>query len=195
MSGFSIEAAFPMSAVCDGTQELHADTLYLLDADGTVLSFRGKREMPALGTCFFKELSTTKAELDALSRTLASGETAPYLMQCGPIPVLVLPYVSRGAPYLLAAIPEGEMALALRTPAAYGEYLRGELKLSPRSLARSMPYDQTTCNLIRDWLHPYIRVFLREGLRREESGVLMQILTLGKALRRARGLQFLEHWL
>lgn len=177
MSGFSMETAFPISAFCDGTETTHSDTLYLLDRSGTVLSFRGNREMPACGTCFFKELSTTKAELEALTRTLTGGETKPYLMQCGPVPVLILCYVSCSVPYLLAAIPEGEVALALRTPAAYEGYLYNELKLSPRSLARSMPYDQVTCNLIRDWLHPYIRVFLREGLRCEEASVLMQILT------------------
>lgn len=177
MSGFSIESAFPIRAVCDGREVAHADTLYLLDENGTVLSFRGKREMPARGTCFFKELGTAKAELDALSRTLAGWGTEPYLMQCGPVPVLVLCYVSRSVPYLLAVIPEGELGQALRTPASYAGYLYRELKLSPHSLARSMPYDQATCNWIRDWLHPYMRVFWREGLRREEASVLMQILT------------------
>ena len=177
MSGFSIEAAFPISAISDGTETAHADTLYLLDRSGTVLSFRGERELPALGTGFFKELGATKAELESLSHTLTKRETEPYLMQCGPVPVLVLRYVSCSVPYLLAVIPDGELGQALRTPAAYADYLGGELKLSPRSLARSMPYDQATCNLIRDWLHPYIRVFYREGVRCEEASVLMQILT------------------
>ena len=178
MMDFTMEASLPISAVVDGTAVAHSDSLYLLDDAGTVLSYRGERSQPSRGTCFWAELGTTRAELAALYRTLEKRETEPYLMQCGPLPVLVLRYPFYSAPYLLAVIPDGEVAQALRTPAAYEGYLYGELKLSPHSLARKMPYDQAMCNRIRDWLHPYMCVFLREGKRCEEASTLMQILMM-----------------
>lgn len=174
----TMEASLPISAVVDGTAVAHSDSLYLLDDAGTVLSYRGERSQPSRGTCFWAELGTTRAELAALCRTLEKRETEPYLMQCGPVPVLVLRYPFYSAPYLLAVVPRGEVAQALRTPAAYEGYLYRELKLSPHSLARKMPYDQEMCDRIRDWLHPYMCVFLREGKRREEASTLMQILMM-----------------
>lgn len=174
----TMEASLPISAVVDGTAVAHSDSFYLLDDAGTVLSYQGERSQPSCGTCFWMELGTTRAELAALYRTLEKRETEPYLMQCGPVPVLVLRYPFYSAPYLLAVVPHGEMAQALRTPAAYGEYLYSELKLSPHSLARRMPYDQAMCDRIRDWLYPYMCVFLREGKRREEASTLMQILMM-----------------
>lgn len=171
------DIVLPIGGIADGTVNVQQDSLYLLDGEGTVVSCRSLRQIPATGTNFWRELSAARGEVNALYRTLARGERSMYLMQCGPLPVLVMRYPYRANLSLLAAIPAGELAQALRTPAAYDGHLCRDLQLSPLSVAKRMPYEQEICSKAREWFLPYLRTIARDGSRCEEASTLLQILT------------------
>lgn len=170
------ESVFPIGGVADGREAVFCDNIYLLNSEGTVLSCRATRKMPVIGSNFFAELDTARGELTALSRSLARGERGAYLMQCGPLPVLVMRYPFTADGSLLVAIPEGELAVALRTPAAYDGKLFPDLQFSPLSATKEMPYRQEIFEAAKKWILPYLRVVARDGERHEEASELMQIL-------------------
>ncbi len=173
---WSEDIAFPIGGIADGTVSPLRDNLYLLDGAGNVISSRAVRKIPATGTNFWRELDTMRGELNALCRTLLRGTKSNYLMQCGPVPVLVIRYPYAADLSLLAVIPEGEMAQVLRTPAAYDGCLYDELQFSPLSASKRMPYDAEICHQVRRWLLPYMCAIGNDGARNEKSYALMQIL-------------------
>lgn len=173
----TFESTFPIGGVADGRETAFCDNIYLLNSEGTVISCRATRKMPVIGSNFWRELDTARGELTALSHSLARGERRAYLLQCGPLPVLVMRYPFAADSSLLVAIPEGELAVALRTPAAYDGKLFPDLQFSPLSATKEMPYRQEILDAAKEWILPYLRVVARDGERHEEASELMQILT------------------
>ena len=132
------------------------DNLYLLDAKGIIISCREARPLLKMGDDFFGQLGTDAAELNALIRTLEAGEDTMYLMQCGPLPVLMIRYLWRGNRTLLAVIPRKELAQPLRTPGAYAEILfPRELAFSPFSASKIMPADERVFREAQEWIGSY----------------------------------------
>lgn len=149
------EGAFPVDGEYIPESTLQ-DNLYLVDQNGTVLASREARPLAAVGTDLFAELGTDPAERRALFRTLTAGADTMYLMQCGPLPLVVMRYLWRGNRTLLCAVPPVVLAKALRTPAAYGGVLLPrELELSPLSATRMMPPDEEVFRVALEWLAPY----------------------------------------
>ena len=149
------EGAFPVDGeyIPEGTLQ---DNLYLVDQNGTVLASREARELAAVGSDLFTVLGTDPAERRAPFRTLTAGADTMYLMQCGPLPLVVMRYLWRGNRTLLCAVPPVALAKALRTPAAYGGVLLPrELELSPLSATRMMPPDEEVFRVALEWLAPY----------------------------------------
>ncbi len=137
-------------------EQLLQDNLYLLDANGIIVSCREARPLLKIGDDFFGELGTDPAELNALIRTLEAGEDTMYLMQCGPLPVLLIRYLWRGNKTLLAVIPKKELVQPLRTPGAYAEILfPHELAFSPFSASKTMPVDERVFREAQEWIGPY----------------------------------------
>ena len=137
-------------------EQLLQDNLYLLDANGIIVSCREARPLLKIGDDFFGELGTDPAELRALERTLGQGEDTMYLMQCGPLPVLLIRYLWRGNRTLLAVVPRKELAQPLRTPGAYAEILfPRELAFSPLSASKIMPVDERVFREAQEWIGPY----------------------------------------
>ena len=172
------EYTLPIGGVAEGQQVAHHDHLYLLDAKGTVISCRATRGMPAVGEEFFRVLGTSVAERRALYRALEGGLRGLYLMQCGPVPVLILCHLYRVDLSLVAVILDEPLFTALRTPAAYADYLFAEVLLSPFSAARQMPFSEEICLAARDWMLPYVRAIAHEGCAKESAATLGQWLTL-----------------
>lgn len=172
------EYALPIGGVAEGQQVVHHDHLYLLDARGTVISSRATRGMPVAGDEFFRALGTSVAERRALYRALEGGWRCLYLMQCGPVPVLILCHLYRADMSLVAVIPDEPLFTALRTPAAYAEHLFTEVQLSPFSASRQMPFSEQTCLAAREWMLPYVRAVVHEGHSTEKAFALEQWLTL-----------------
>lgn len=132
------------------------DNLYLLNASGIIVCCREARPLLKIGDDFFGELGTDPAELRALERTLGYGEDTMYLMQCGPLPVLMIRYLWRGNKTLLAVIPRKELAQPLRAPGAYAEILFShELAFSPLSASKIMPVDERVFREAQEWIGPY----------------------------------------
>ncbi len=162
------EGAFPVDGefIPEGTLQ---DNLYLVNENGTVLASREARPLAVVGTDPFAELGTDLAERRALFRTLAVGADTMYLMQCGPLPLLVMRYLWRGNRTLLCAVPPLPLAKALRTPAAYGGVLLPrELDLSPLSASRTTPPDEEVFRAALEWLSPcrFLRAASEESVAR-----------------------------
>ena len=150
------EGAFPADGEYIPKEHELQDNLYLLSESGEVISSREVRALVAVGENLFTALGTDAAERRALFRTLAERLDTMYLMQCGPVPVLVMRYLWRGNRTLLAAVPRGALATALRTPAAYGGVLfPQDLDFSPLSASRMMPPDETVFRMASEWISPY----------------------------------------
>lgn len=150
------EGALPIDGEVLPDENLSQDNLYLLDADGIIVSCREVRPILKIGDNFFHQLGTDPAELRALERTLGQGEDTMYLMQCGPLPVLLIRYLWRGNRTLLAVVPRKELAQPLRTPGAYAEILfPRELALSPLSASKIMPADEAVYRAAQEWIGPY----------------------------------------
>lgn len=149
------EGALPIDGEVLPDEHLQ-DNLYLLDANGIIVSCREARSLLKIGDNFFHQLSTDSAELRALERTLTQGEDSMYLMQCGPLPVLLIRYLWRGNRTLLAVVPRKELAQPLRTPGAYAEILfPRELAFSPLSASKIMPVDERVYREAQEWIGPY----------------------------------------
>ena len=144
------------------------DNLYLLAEDGTVLSLREARPLLKVGENLFTAFSTSEAEYKALSCALKEQFDTMYLMQCGPVPVLLMRYLWRGNHTLLAAVPDLPLAKALRTPAAYnGVLFPQDLHFSPLSSSRMMPADEEVFRMASEWIAPYR--FLRAAKEEHEA--------------------------
>ena len=150
------KGAFPVDGeVLPDTRALQ-DNLYLLNEGGEVISAREARPLVTVGENFFAALQTTPGELEAMERGLKGLHDTMYLMQCGPLPVLAMRYLWRGERTLLAAVPKGTLARALRTPAAYdGVLFQGDLEFSPLSAAKRMPPDEEVFRAAQEWIAPY----------------------------------------
>lgn len=170
--------AMPIGGLVRGSEAVHDDNLYWLDESGTVLAARAKRSVPAIGENFFAALQTALAERRALYRTLECGKQGLYLMQCGPVPVLVLRYPYAANRTFLALIPNEPLFTHLRTPAAYftDVALMREVELSPISASREMPFCEQIYQALTSWLLPYFRLCAKEGVRCEKPAQLMQWL-------------------
>ncbi len=153
------------------------DNLYLLNKACVVISAREVRPLVSVGENFFAALDTNKRELEALQRELSDWNDTMFLMQCGPLPVLVMRYLWRGDRTLLVAVPRGALAKALRTPAAYdGVLFPMDLTFSPFSAAKMMPPDEKVFRAAQEWIAPYR--FLRAANEESVGGAhnLMQLL-------------------
>ncbi|MBE6604709.1 MAG: hypothetical protein E7639_03260 [Ruminococcaceae bacterium] len=170
--------SMPIGGMVQGSEAVHDDNLYWLDESGKVLAARATRAMPLVGESFFAALQASVAERRALYRTLECGKQGLYLMQCGPVPVLILRYPYAADRTLLALIPNEPLLTVLRTPAAYfaDACLMREVELSPISASREMPLCEKTYQMLTAWLLPYFRLCAKEGKRRERPAELMQWL-------------------
>jgi len=171
------EGAFPVDGELIPDERELQDNLYLLNEAGEVISSREVRPLLRVGQNLFAALGTEDGEWRKLSHTLAERFDTMYLMQCGPVPVLMMRYLWRGNRTLLAAVPRGSLAVALRTPAAYaGVLFPQDLDFSPLSASKRMPADETVFRMAGEWAAPYR--FLRAAYEEHEarSLQLMQFL-------------------
>ena len=181
------ESALPIDGEVLPEAALQQDNLYLLDERGSIISCREARPLLTMGGNFFSQLGVAAAELKELARTLDEGKDTMYLMQCGPVPVLVIRYLWRGNRTLLAVIPGKELARQLRTPGAYAEILfPQDLAFSPLSASKIAPLDETVYREAQEWIGPYR--YMRAASEEHVSGAgnLMQFLisrTVGIAKR------------
>ena len=175
--------AMPIGGMVEGSQQVHTDSLYWLGEDGCVLAARATRKAPLVGENFFEALRTATAERRALFVTLERGKQTPYLMQCGPVPVLILRYPYTGNRTLLAVVPSEPLFTALRTPVSYftDTPLSREVELSPLSASRTMPLDEQHYMALTDWLVPYLRLCAQEGKRQEKPAALIRWLSFRTA--------------
>jgi hypothetical protein len=160
----------------DGRCGPFEDSLFLLDAAGTVLGCRSNLESPVRGEDFFAALHTDPAEKTALFETLTAFTEDSYLMQCGDVPVLILRAGFPAARLLVAVVPPKRLHATLRSPAALVDALGQHLILSPTSLRtyrapREKPLD--ACN---EWLIPYQQATFFTGSGKDHGNAVAYVL-------------------
>jgi hypothetical protein len=160
----------------DGRCGPFEDSLFLLDAAGTVLGCRSNLEFPVRGADFFASLHTDPAEREALFESLTAFTEDSYLMQCGDVPVLILRAGFPAARLLVAVVPPPGLRPLLQFPAAYVDALGQHLVLSPASLRAYRAPREKLLDACNEWLIPYQQASFFNGSGNDHGNAVAYVL-------------------